>query len=30
MIHPIAILLPAVHVLISFGLGLETKQDVLS
>ena len=30
MIHPIAILLPAVHVLISFGLGLEIKQDVFS
>ena len=30
MIHTIAILLPAVHVLINFGLGLEIKQDVFS
>ena len=30
MIHTIAILLPAVRVLISFGLGLEIKQDVFS
>ena len=30
MIDPIAILLPAVHVLIRLGLGLEIKQDVFS
>ena len=30
MIHTIAILLTAVRVLISFGLGLEIKQDVFS